>query len=314
MKIITLKNLAVNFGCDIKDFNDIFRKFYNSLDMSYQELSREERDCIILEILYKLQNDKQIIGAPERTKIWLDGWKENLDGFLMTKNLQEIVPKFIRPNNIVRYNGDFIKPSNRFFERDFAKLIQIYCYDQFIKKSCVDNVYEFGCGSSFNLMTMISLIDKKDSLNFYGSDFVNSSVDLCNELGKHYDLNLSGFYFNMISPDTDIRINENSAVFTFGSIEQLNGQFEDFISYLIDNKPKICFHIEPTVENYNPDDLFDYLQIEFHTKRGYTEGLLPYLQNLESKGKIKIIKNNRLNFGSKFMEGYHLYAWCLNES
>tara|TARA_R110000824_G_scaffold23294_1_gene83854 strand:- start:4460 stop:5404 length:945 start_codon:yes stop_codon:yes gene_type:complete len=314
MKTITLKNLAVNFGCDIKDFNDKFKKFYNSLNMSYRELSREERDCVILETLRKLQNDKQIIGAPERTKIWFDGWKENLDGFVATKNILEIVPKFIRPNKIVRYNGDFIKPSNRFFERDMARLIQIYCYDRFIKNYGVDNVYEFGCGSSFNLATMALFEDERSSMNFFGSDFVDSSVDLCNELGKHFNLNLTGFHFNMITPNTDIKINENSAAFTFGSIEQLGGQFKNFISYLIDNKPKICFHIEPTVENYNSDNLFDYLQIEFHTKRGYTEGLLPYLQDLESKGTIKIIKNNRFNFGSKFMEGYHLYAWCLNES
>lgn len=307
---INLKDLAVNFGCVEEGFSPSFMEFFNSLDMRYELLTKNERDVIILEILNKLETDTQKIGAPERTGVWFEGWKENLDGFLENKNIEEIVPKFIRPNKVVRYNGDFIKPSNPFFERDFAKLIQIYCHDNFIEKYSVENVYEFGCGSSFNLMTMMDL-NKDENLEFFGSDFVQSSVDLCNELGDYYDVKLKGFYFDMINPDTSKVINDNSAVFTFGALEQLDSKFESFVSYLLKSKPKVCFHIEPTVENYNPNDLFDYLQIKFHSKRGYTQGVLPYLKNLESQGKIEIIKDKRLNFGSKFMEGYHLYAWQL---
>jgi len=305
---ITLENLAVNFDCNKNDFSPEFINFFHSLDMNYENLSKEERDKTLLEILNKLDSDKQKIGAPERTNVWYNGWKENLDSFMANKNIDDIVPKFIRPNKVVRYNGDFIKPSNPYFERDFAKLIQIYCYDNFVKKYCTDNVYEFGCGSSFNLMAMIEMDSDKEK-HFYGSDFVETSVVLCSNLGKFYNLNLEGFLFNMIEPDKTIKIKENSTVFTFGAIEQLNSKFYNFIEYLIDNKPKICFHIEPTVENYDNNDLFDNLQIKFHKKRGYTQGLLPHLKKLDEEGIIKIVKNKRLNFGSKFMEGYHLYAW-----
>ena len=308
---ISLEDIAVNFGCTKESFSPAFLEHFKTLDMRYELLSRVERDSIILDILNKIKVDTQRIGAPKRTGVWQTGWKENLDGFIKNRSVEEIVPKFIRPNKIIRYNGDFIKPSNPFFERDFAKLIQIYCYDNFIKNYSVDNVYEFGCGSSFNLMTMIDLNIDSD-LRFFGSDFVQSSVDLCNELGTHYDVDLEGFLFNMIEPDTSKTIRKNSAVFTFGAIEQLNSKFENFISYLLQNKVKICFHVEPTIENYDPNDLFDHLQIRFHSKRGYTQGLLPHLKNLELQGKINIVKNKRLNFGSKFMEGYHLYAWEIN--
>lgn len=309
MKNITLNDLCKNFDCTLEQFSQRFIDFYNSVDFTYSHLSSEERDATILEILNKLYTDQQVIGAPERTDVWHKGWKENLDGFLENKNIDEIVPKFIRPNKIVRYNGDFIKPTNGFFERDFAKLIQIFCYDNFIKETDVDSVYEFGCGSSFNLMSLIDLNNSHKNLNFYGSDFVQSSVDLCNALGAHYDVNLSGFRFNMIEPDTSLVLDENSAVFTFGAIEQLRSKFHNFIDLIVASKPTICFHIEPTVENYNPESLFDHLQIRFHQKRGYTEGLLPYLRELEHSGKVQIVKDKRLNFGSLFMEGYHLYAW-----
>jgi len=307
---ISLKDLAENFGCNKKEFSKTFIDFYNSLDMTYQVLTKESRDRVILEILNKLDTDTQIIGAPERTDVWSRGWKENLDEFVATGDLQKIVPKFIRPGMIVRYNGDFIKPNNPHFERDFVKLFQIYCYDTFIHKNCIKNVYEFGCGSSFNLMAMAELsMLSKTEIEFHGSDFVESSVELCNKLGEFYNINLSGFYFDMINPNNSIKIKENSAIYTFGAIEQLKGQFEDFILFLIKNKPRICFHVEPTIENYDSSSLFDYLQIKFHAKRGYSQGLLPYLKKLEEDNHIKIIQEKRINFGSKFMEGYHLFVW-----
>ena len=86
-------------------------------------------------------------------------------------------------------------------------------------------------------------------------------------------------------------------------------EIHNFINYLLEKKPKICFHIEPTVEFYTNDTIFDYLATKFHRKRGYTEGLVPYLKKLESNKKIKIDVCHRFNFGSMFMEGYNLVVW-----
>ena len=36
---------------------------------------------LILEILKRIDNDKQKIGADEREKVWFDGWNENLNEF-----------------------------------------------------------------------------------------------------------------------------------------------------------------------------------------------------------------------------------------
>jgi len=310
MKTITLNDLANNFDCDVSSFGERFVTFYNTLDMSYESVEGESYDNLILECLQKLDIDKQVIGAPERTGEWFDGWKENLDDFLANGTRESLVPRFVRPNKVVRYQRKFIKPSNPYFERDFCKLIQIFCYDNFMKKENVDNVYEFGCGSSFNIMELYDL-SKEDglNLNFYGSDFVESSVNLLNSVGARYDAPLSAELFNMIEPNYDYEIRENSCVFTFGTIEQLDSKFKNYINFLIHKKPKICFHIEPTVENYDENNLFDYLQIKFHTQRGYTQGLVPYIEELEKAGKVDILKKKRLDFGSKFMEGYHLIVW-----
>jgi len=310
MNTITLEDVAGNFGCAATEFSERFISFYNSVDMTYESIDGTEYDNLLLEMLKKIESDSQVIGAPERTGVWLAGWQENLDDFRSLKSREALVPRFIRPNKVIRYKKSFIKPSNPYFERDFARLVQIYMYDNFIKGEEVSNVYEFGCGSSFNLMSLYDLTQEDDlQVTFYGSDFVPSSANLVNELATHFDAPLHGSVFNMIEPDYSYEIQDNSCVFTFGTIEQLDSKFKNYVNFLLHKKPQICFHIEPTVENYTEDTLFDYLQIKFHTKRGYTQGLVPYLEELANDKKIEIVKKQRLNFGSQYMEGYHLIAW-----
>jgi hypothetical protein len=314
MPSITLIDFAQTFGCSIGDFSQPFLDHFKATDWSYEIPSPGVRDEIVLNILRKIENDQQVIGAPERTKVWHNGWKENLDAFLEKKNLDQIVPKFIRPNKIIRYNGGFIAPQNPYFERDFARLIQIYIYDRFIAGK-VKNVYEFGSGSCFNLVALMEL-DTAREIKFFGSDFVQSSVDLCNQIGAYFESKtgvnvLRGDLFNMKYPNYDYQILPDSCVFTFGAIEQLASEFHHFLHYLIKQRPRIIFHVEPVVENYNPDDLFDHLQIRFHEKRGYTKGLLPSIQYLASQGVCRLVDSRRLNFGSEMFEGYHLIAWEL---
>ena len=67
--------------------------------------------------------------------------------------------------------------------------------------------------------------------------------------------------------------------------------------------------MEPTIELYDESNLLDYLAMRFHVKRGYTEGYLPRLRELESQNKVEILKVKRLFFGSLYMEGYSCLIW-----
>lgn len=314
-KELTLGMLSNMFDVDESDFSNHFLKAFKKYNFKFSPISGLERDHVILEILQSIEMDRQKIASKEREQVWQNGWKENLDQYIAGRLEEGLVPKFIRPANVIRLNGAFVRPQDVYFERSFSKLIQAYSYDQFIKKYKVDHVYEFGCGSCFNLIEMIRLAKEDQlSLSFHGSDFVQSAVDLCGEVAKDVNdsnLKLDSYLFNMMEPDPGYLIKTNSCVFTSGSIEQLGSNFKKFIDYVIAQKPKVCYHLEPIVENYNENDLFDYLQIRFHRKRGYSEGLKGYLEQLEAQGVIKIIKNKRLFFGSKMFEGFHFIAWEL---
>lgn len=296
------------------DVSDRFKTFFESIDTRYRMLSEQENENLLAEIENKIINDKKNVSDPSRQKVWFDGWQENLEAFRKSKSTDSVTPKFLRPNNPVRFNGNFIIPSNPFFERDMSKLFQIFIYDNFIFKNEITKIYEFGCGSGFNLLFFLQFYKNMiPNMSLVGLDFVQSSVDLIDELGKHHQCDLTGKLFDMKKPDKSYEIEENSCVFTACALEQLGKEHYNFIDYLVQQDLKICFHLEPIVENYDVKNPFDKMAIDFHRKRGYLDGLKPYLHKLKRDGIINIMFDKRLMFGSLFHEGYHLIIWSKND-
>lgn len=302
---VTVEDFARSFGTTSDDIPEECLKLISTIDFGYEIVTGQERDNVILNVLKKIDADTQIIAAPDRQDAWEKGWEENFKSFIEKGyDLRTLIPKFIRPNQLIRFSGNYIKPKNPLFELDYFKVFRLWIFRKYLKD--VDSIYEFGCGTGFNLVELANMYPGK---NLYGSDFVPSSRDLINKIAQVYKFNLKGFLFDMLKPDEKITIDKNSAVYTFGSIEQLGSKFEAFLQYLLKQSPKLCINLEPTVELYDQDNLFDYLAVKFHVKRGYTRNYLPRLNELESQGKIEILKVKRLHFGSMFMEGFTYIIW-----
>ena len=305
IKNVDLQTLADSFGTDISDVKKMCEEKLDAIDTEYKIYSGSKREKLIIEILKSIDSDKQIIGAPERTEVWNDGWNENLT--LLKKNnyqLDSLLPKFIRKNKPMRFMGEYILPIEKNFEHEYFNIYRSWLFDKYF--SDYDSIYDIGCGSSYNLVELCKQFPKK---KIYGFDFVQSSVDIVNEISKFYNFNSEGKIFDIINPDFKIHLDENSLIFTAGVIEQIAGKFDKFIDYILQMKPKLVVNSEPIYELYDQDNLFDYLAAKFHYKRGYTRGYLTRLLELEKEGKIEIIKLKRLNFGSLLMEGYTCIVW-----
>jgi hypothetical protein len=301
---VTLQDFANSFGTTTDDIPDICRDLIANTDFRYTIPKNKSRDNTILGVLKRIDEDIQIIGAEERKDVWEKGWSENLDDFKNNNSLESLVPKFYRKGQAIRYKQDYIIPSNPTFELDYMNIFILWLFNKYFK-DC-NPIYEFGSGTGFNLVALSKLFPEKI---LKGSDFVSSSVELTNQIGKTQNLNISGFLFDMIQPNWDIKLEEGCGILTSGAIEQLASKFDNFLQYLLTNKPKLCIHIEPTIELYDENNLVDYLAMKFYKKRGYTQGLLPAIQKLEKQGKAEIIKVKRLYFGSLMMEGYMYYIW-----
>ena len=95
-----------------------------------------------------------------------------------------------------------------------------------------------------------------------------------------------------------------------GAVEQLGGSeaFKPFVEWLIERRPRVVLHVEPTVELYDSANLIDALAIRFHRKRQYTTGLLPYLQ---AHPRVRMLKVERGYFGSLMLEAYNVVLWSV---
>lgn len=302
---VTLGDFACSFGTTVEDIPRDCREFIAKTDFSYKVLTVKERDTVILNVLRKIESDQQIIGAPERQTAWEKGWGENLQDFIKSGyDLNKLVPRFIRPNQAARLDQNYIMPSNPNFELDYFSVFRLWLFKKYLKD--FESIYEFGCGTGFNLVVLARLYPEK---KLHGLDFVPSSVNLVNKLGEVYHWNITGHPFDMLRPDASFKVDDNSAIFTIGALEQLASNFEPFLQFVLKRSPGLCLHVEPTIELYDENNLVDYLAIKFHRKRGYTENYLTRLRELEAQNKIEILKVKRLFFGSLYMEGYSYIVW-----
>ena len=303
-KKVTIEDLIRSFGCDEKDFSNSLINNFNKLNLSYEIIKGEKLQKLYIEIIDKILTDKQVIGSSSRTDVWLRGWSENLDKYTTTKDNLSLIPKFIRPGKPIRFFRKYIKPENEMFELDYFTIYRQWLYEKYFHD--YNNIYEFGCGTGFNLLALSNIYpDKK----LFGSDFVKSSVDLVNLVEKNNNINLEAEIFDLINPNFDYEIRDNSLICTFGAIEQINSKFDKFIQFVMQKKPSLVIHTEPVIELYDKSNLNDFLAFSFQSKRGYTSNYLPYLEQLNEKGKIDLIKVKRLEFGSTMMEGFNLIIW-----
>lgn len=257
-----------------------------------REIVGAERDSLIVDILQRIERDTQKIGAPERIEAWREGWANALSMYRRTGSL---VPQFIKLGQPVRYKQKFCHPAQANHEELYCRRLQQEFLYHWLR-DC-DNIYEFGCGTGFNLNALRYLLPNR---GLFGFDFVQPAVDLVREIGLKADI------LDMRNPGPHV-MPKDSGVFTFGSIEQLV-DFKPFLEWLIAQRPKIVCHVEPIPELLDERNLVDYLSLMFSRKRGYTTGFLPWLQQDQ---RIELLHVRRSYFGSLMMESYAEVAWKL---
>ena len=298
-------DFAKSFDTKVNNFSNELKKKIVDLDFRYRFPTNDESEKLIHEALLKIDSDQQINGAVERKEVWFNGWNENLQMYRESGFKEEsLTPKYVRAGNPIRLNKKFFFPADDNFELNFIEIYRQWFIETFF--GSMDAVYEFGCGTGYNLLHVNKIYPKK---KIFGSDFVQSSVDLVNEIARRKQIPLQCDLFNMLDPDPSYEVIPNSAIYTFGALEQLASNLDPILNFFISKNPSICIHTEPALELYEDDSVVDYLGKKFESKRGYSSGLIDKLKTLEAEGKIEIIKIKRLYFGSFFFEGYNLFIW-----
>ncbi len=272
-------------------------------DLRYDTLQGASRDQVLLRVLKTLGQDLEVAGT-HRKQRWEDGWAENFSDFQRTGyDLGALVPKFVRPQEIIRLKGEYVRPVSPHFETSVVQILRCWMFQKWFQ--AVDHIYEFGCGTGHNLVDAAFLFPGRP---LHGLDWSHSSQAILRLLREEHGLNVVGREFNMLEPDESFNLYPRSGVFTVGAMEQLGCQYHAFMNYLLRQRPSICIHVETLYELYDQSILFDYVAAKYLEKRKYLQGLFETLKTFEQEGRLEILATVR-TFGSLYHDGYSMVIW-----
>lgn len=288
-----------------KKIDNLTLKLIKQKKIFFKELNTKEKEAAIISTLEKINIENRIVTTKGRKKIWEKGWGDINNIFIKKKKLESLIPQFYskRSNLYFRLKGKFIK-SSKFFEYKMIDIFRSWYFSKYLKN--VENIYEFGAGSGHNMVRLTEIFPQK---KIYASDFSSNSVNLLRNISDHMGYNWNCFQFDMKKINKKIVLKKNSAVFTSGSIEQLSGNVDNFLNFIIKNKPKICIHIEPMPQLFKKDNIEDLLSVMALKKKKYSINFLDKIYNLKKKNKIKVIKLLKSPFGSQLIDGMNLLVW-----
>jgi len=234
---------------------------------------------------------------------WESGWGENRKDYGLTGDVKDLLPKFVKKNEVVRLEGDYVLPLNSEFETSFVNVLRQFVFERFL--TGYQDIFEFGAGTGHNLVHLSRIFP---NAKLTGLDWSTEACKLIEEVGLRLGINLTSAMFDMFKPSSDLQIPDGSALFTIGALEQLGQNHEEFLKFILKSKFQICIHLETSYEIYEEEELLDALSKRYLEKRNWLKGYFASLRNAESEGALEIIYQRR-TFGSLFHDGYTITVW-----
>jgi len=299
------EDFAHLFGTTVDDVIRYCGDMIQNGDFRYRLVEGNNRDQLIIQVLERIFSSKLIQAGEERKNDWERGWRENLDEFLASNyDLEKLIPKYFKKNVPARLNLEYIMPLSPDFVFAYMHVYRTWIFRKYLKD--VDTVYEFGCGPAYHLTYLAGLFPGK---KLFGLDWATSSQEIITHVAKHYGWQIEGRRFDLFRPDDNLSIERNSAILTFGALEQVGEQFGPFLNFIMRKAPVVCVNVEGLHEFYDQSNLLSYLALQYHTRRGYLSGYFTALQKLEQERSIEIIKSHHHKFGNLYDDSLSHVVW-----
>lgn len=275
------------------------------LEFEYEPLNMDEEKSLINEIREEILQNKFVKAGPSREAAWENGWDENLQAYLKSKNIDDLIPKYFGKSIINRLGQHFIRSISRNFDLNMLRAIEARVFTDYLIK--YKNIYEFGCGTGHNLL-FLRKINRDCTL--VGLDWTTSSQRILSLLSRNLmDEKIFGKKFDFFSPDFGFKLKPASAVFTIASLEQIGDRHGLFIDYLMNNKPEIVVHIEPFRDLLDENNPVDLTSIEYMKQRNYIDGYCEAIFTLQRNNEAQVHLFERTFIGSKYVDGYTILVW-----
>jgi len=300
-------NFFVSSFKDNENFyvDDYLLNYIANRELAYQNLSSNEISVVKELLKEEINNAKNRKVGEHRKGLWSDVWHDVLKKFEDSLfDINSLNPDFISKTKYLRFNGKYIKPVNKNFEMNFYEIIRYIISKMYFDN--YENIYEFGCGSCFNLASFANTFPNK---NFYGSDWTSSSKKIIDLLRAKHNLNINGFILDFFKPNKNQSIKSNSLFLTMCAFEQIGDNFDRILEFFLSHKPGLVVQLEPINEFYDRTNVFDNDALNYHANRNYLTNYFSRLVHLEKQNLIDILYKKRIGFGSFYQESYSLIVW-----
>jgi hypothetical protein len=304
-KVLNVSDFAQLFGTTETEVTEFCGKQISGYDLRYVTLEGKDRDDVILNILKRIEAPDIPVSGASRHEDWERGWGENLKEFIDSGyDVETLVPKYFKKNVPVRFMGDYILSPNPQFVLDCTRVFRSWIFQKYLTQH--DAIYEFGCGPATHLSYLAEHYPDKKLI---GLDWARPSQEIIRLLAQNRGWNIEGHNFDFFNPDPDVHLETNSAVYTFGALEQIGDRHEQFLDFLLREKPAICVNVECISEFYDESKMPDYLALRYHKRKNYLDGYLTRLRQLATEGLIQIIAEHHQQYGNMFDDSHSYVVW-----
>ena len=289
---LTKKDILTYFEVDEQLLsNDVVAYLDNLFPIEYNELNFKEYQeymTLVLQILNKLSFD---IDFDRNWIVILQNIVDNQKNDV-TNSLK---PIWFRDDKFYVIDKKFCTTNTEVLDWKYQLAIRNILFSKYLFD--IDNVYDFGSGSGINIYLINQLFEK---IKLHASDSSKVSVEILEELNTYLGIDVK---YDMIDMKKEINIDvePNSAIITTSSLEQVGGDIDNFIDFVLQKKPKRVINIEPILE-FAENNEFDNLMKLYCEKRNYLKYYYSKLLQLERENKIKILFKKRTRVAGLFIE------------
>ena len=276
-------------------YDDLPKSIQLQLDkffpIQYNELNSEQYNEYY-ELCLEMLNKKLEVD-------WQDDWFSVLQNLRTNNdNVKSIIrPKWFRKNAFVNIQNCLSLTETPYVDWEYQLITRQMLFYTHLKD--IDNICEFGSGSGTNFYLINQILQDK---NFILSDISVTSLKIIQELKRKLNRNNLTYNNIDIEQDIDLKLPDNTAVITTSVLEQIGDNYNNFINFILKEKPQIVINVEPIVELLDSKSGFDNVMNLYCEKRKYLTGYLTELEKLEKQKKIKIIMKKRTMVSGTFIE------------
>ncbi|MDE2332255.1 MAG: class I SAM-dependent methyltransferase [Bradyrhizobium sp.] len=254
-------------------------------------LRRTTRTADVVDKEYNLSHWQKVLS----TRTWVN--VTNVSDFLAQSDSTERLRKV--NNEILRISG---QKYYRYRIGALGDLIGRHCGE-------AKQIVELGSGYGYNLFSLH--LSYPDWI-LKGFDIAPNGIAAGREIASHFGLSdrISLDRIDLTdSADPNLAAIKDEVVFTYFCIEQIPYDVGKVVENIIAAKPKRVINIEPTTELLDLIVPRDLVSLVYIRSVDYQTQLFTTLDELERRGRIRIIARERMPFAPSIHNDGFLYCW-----